>query len=436
MKGDMSFPGWRMMTGMVAAFGLGFWVAQGSGGGNERRDGSWNGSNLRPDGDSREGGSSKAHRGKPWQDAKARVLQRWEASPAVLVDFDLREETLRLLEKTPVADLEVWMRELRPLVQTDYDKDIPALLREMIAKVLIERCGGEFVRSLDRNPLEDGDYDLEDLMNHWTRHDPIAVLEWLDEGNLPEEIEQDIESYMEDALVDLSGKDPEEFERRLSAMDSDTRESVLDDYAYRRASAEYRAELLERAARSPHGEALALYRGLTRREAANDLTRAIATLQEIGISAADRATMDDGLVSGFMDDSDGLVEDTSRAMQGWVERNPERGAPGELLEAFGNWTQSHPEKAGDWVAKQPSGLQYDAFARQWIEERAHSRDRDLAQAIGIAARISDPDIRAEANRLMKEAWQPYDAATAAEWERNLPAGDRERLSRDLPANER
>jgi hypothetical protein len=177
---------------------------------------------------------------------------------------------------------------------------------------------------------------------------------------------------------------------------------------------------------------MALYQGLIRREAANDLKRAIATLQEIGIPAADRATMDDGIVSWFMNDFDGLVEDKSLVMQGWMERNPERRVPGELLEAFGNWSQTHPGKAGAWVANQPAGLQYDAFARQFVEERVNTRDRHLAEVVAIAARINDPNIRAEANRLLKESWQPHDAAAAAEWEENLPAGDRERLTRDSP----
>lgn len=423
-----------MIAGIAAAFTGGYLMAKVS------RSGMQDGSGLQEktrsglEVASRLDGGERINRDSSWQKTKARVFERWQASPSVLVDFDLLEETRRLLEKSPVADLEVWMRELRPLRYTDFDKDIPDLLRELILEVLVERGGGEFVRSLAENPLKDGNFDLYELMDHWIRHDPKTVLEWLDGGNLPEEIAEDLVDYKEDSIEELSGKDPVEFERRLATLDAETRESVLENYAYRMGTLEKRAGLLERAARSPHGEAMALYDGLLRREAADDPRIAINTLEELGVSTTDRATLDDRLVSGLMNVSslNGTLQDKSPVLQSWIERNSERGIPSRILEEFNDWSLVDSERAVAWLAKLDSGFQYDALAMRLVYERTRSDEEDLEEIVGLAARIGDFNTRAEANRRIKKVWKPDEAAKVAEWEQNLPEEDQERLKRDFP----
>lgn len=422
-----------MAAVIAVAFGAGYWGTKASGGSRGSDGGFHNRSSISSDKASAESGSRK-FTGIPWQEAKARVIKRWEASPSVVLDFDLNEQTLRLLEKAPVAELEVWMRELRPMDHADWNENIPSLLRQMIIKVLVERSGVEFIRSLARNPVEDEGFDLDEIMHYWTEHDPLAVLEWLDGGNLPEAIAEDVDYHKEVALEKLSGKDPVEFERRLAAVDAEARESILETYAYRRGTSEHRAGLLERAAGSPHGEAMALYQGLLRRESKHDLRQAIATLQDLGVSTEDRATLDVRLVSGLMNDSrfDGLVEDKSPVLQSWIERNPERRVPSVILEEFNDWSMIDSERAVAWLAKLNSGFQHDDLAKRLVYERTRSEDVDLTELLGIAARIGDFNIRAEANRRIKKAWKPDDAAIVAEWEKNLPEKDRERLKRDVP----
>jgi hypothetical protein len=156
-----------------------------------------------------------------WEEVKARVVNRWEASPAPMVDYELRDETMRVLEKVPVADLEAWLRAIRPDDDKD-DLDIPMQLREMILKVLARRGGSSFILSLAGNPTMEADGDVDDAVDHWLEHDPVAALDWM-EGEVPEVIAESLDDYREDALVSLAGKDPAEFEKRLIRADSDLR---------------------------------------------------------------------------------------------------------------------------------------------------------------------------------------------------------------------
>lgn len=432
MKRKPSYSRLLAVACIAAAFGFGYLASHRSKSSRESSGDLQSDAGYGHEGVSSKGEDRDFNRNKSWSEVKTRVLDRWRASPSVVVDFDLHEETLRLLENTPVADLDGWMRELRPISDTDWDKDIPDLMREMIMKVLVKRCGSDFVRSLADHPLDDASFDLSDVMDYWLKHDPKTVLEWLESGNPPKEVADDFERYQEDAIQELPKKHPEEFERRIALMDAHSREIVLEWHSYRMGDTENRAGLLERAAKSPHGEAIALYDGLLRREAESNPRRAVATLQGLVVSEDDRGTLDDRLVSGAMTDLrlDASSEDRSPVLQGWVERNPNRRVPTKLLEEFGTWSQNDPERALAWVAKQASGFQYDAMAKQLFGNYAQTSEKNLTEWVDIASRIGDSDIRAEANRILKKEWETQNPKNIADWEKKRSAEDRERLSRE------
>jgi len=396
-----------------------------------------------------------------WQEVKARVMGRWEASPSVSVDFELRDETLRMLEKAPDADLEAWRMELRLVEEDaiDHDKNVPLMLREMILKVLARRGGGEFIRSLAATTEEDGKGDVADAMEHWMERDPVAVMDWLD-GEVPEVIADDVDDYREDAvrywtkrdpaaaldwlggevpkviagdladyredaLMSLMMKDPAEFERRLSQVDAEVREMVLDDYAWMNGTAEGRDGLLARAAGSPHEEAMALWSGLIRREGDDDPARAYATLRELDVSEEDRAELDERLMYSLLHVGRFSSEkiDGIGVMRAWAARNPGDEVSKRTLESFGRWSESDPDQAAAWVGELPDGGRYDAFAKTLMKERIEKHEATA----GMIARIGDGDIRAAMQRQLKESWVESDADAAAEWERGLPEEDRERL---------
>ena len=420
-----------MAGGLLVAFGFGYLAARssniGRGSGDRFQMNSSNGSDEL----SSEDGIRKFTAEKQWQETKARVIKHWKASPAARVDFELIEETMVVLERTPSPDLEKWMREF----PVDGDDDYPAYLHDMILKVLARRGGGTFIRSLAENEKDD-DYDIVSAIHYWIDNDPLAVMDWLDRNDLQKILMENIESYREEALLELSGKDVNEFERRLATVNPDTRQSVLEDYAYRRGTAENRLEILTRAASSPQGEAMALWMGLIRREAVDDPEHAAATLKDIKISDADRADLDDRFVVGLMNDFefDGVVKDKSAAMQGWVERNPARQIPEKIMGAFGEWCRSNSGGATAWVEKQQTGIQYDYLADVVICQGAEEQEVKHHELAELAARITNQNIRAEVNRCLRESWQAKDSAAATEWERTLPNTDQERLGSVAPSN--
>jgi len=365
---------------------------------------------------------------KSWEAVKEPVVKRWEASPGVTVDFELRDETLRLLEKTPTADLEAWMRALRPTKWTDDDKDVPLQLREMLMTVLVQREGASFIRSLDEHPLEGGGIDVSEAVDHWIRHDPVAVLDWLD-GEVPEEIERRLDSYREDSFECLSVKDPAEFERRVVLEDAEMREGLLERHAIRKGSGEGRAGLLAKAAASPHGDAMALWQGLLRREGMDDPARAYATLKELDVSPEDRAELDEDLVFHLLYPARSLVveptngTDGSDVMQAWVERNTGESVSERMLRTFGMWSESDPERAAMWVAEQPAGFRHEAFGKVLHEEPIDHPE----EFAGKVARIGDADVRHAMQRRLKASWREKNPEEAAEWEKGLPEEERERL---------
>jgi hypothetical protein len=255
-------------------------------------------------------------------------------------------------------------------------------------------------------------------------HDPIAALEWLD-GEVPEAIAEDRDGHREDALESLMKKDPAEFEKRLSHVNAEVREAVLEDYGWLNGTAEGRDELLARAAESPHGEAMALWSGLIRREGDENPARAYATLSELDVSLKDRTELDERLMSSLL--YQGLYStekiDGIGVMRAWVMRHPGDEVSESTLESFGRWSGSDPDQAAAWVDELPPGARYDAFAKALIGQRIGEHE----EVAGIVARIGDDDLRAAMQRRLKESWLRIDADAAAEWERGLPEEEREGL---------
>lgn len=191
---------------VAASFAAGYLASGGAA--KDRRSGESSDRRFRMDppgnGDNRTGRG--ALEGKPWEDSKERLMKLWEASPALRVDFELRDETRRLLERVSDTDLESWLRELRSDDEyEDSDRDIQLQMHDMVLTVLAPRGADALIRSLAERPTDRGEEDLMEAMDLWTRHDPAAVLAWL-EGPVPDAIKVDLEDYREDAIDELELK--------------------------------------------------------------------------------------------------------------------------------------------------------------------------------------------------------------------------------------
>lgn len=203
MKAKLPYPQLCLVATVALSFAAGYLASGGTA--KDRKRGESSGRQLRMD--SPGNGENRAGRGaiegKPWEDTKGRLMKLWEASPAVRVDFELRDETRRLLERVSNADLEAWLRELRSDDEDeDSDRDIQLQMHDMVLTVLIPRGADALIRSLAERPTDRGDEDLMEAMDLWTRHDPAAVLAWL-VGPVPDAIKVDLEDYREDAIDEL-----------------------------------------------------------------------------------------------------------------------------------------------------------------------------------------------------------------------------------------
>ncbi|RYD20623.1 MAG: hypothetical protein EOP88_14365 [Verrucomicrobiaceae bacterium] len=138
-----------------------------------------------------------------WLEAQEQVRKRWEKSPAIFVDFELRDETRQLMEQIPVQDLEIWLRTLRAEYDDHLERDLPRDLREMILLTVVRRGPGTLIRSLAEHPVKDWEDAVEDAMYLWTKSDPASVLKWLD-GDVSESMKTELEYYRDVASDNLT----------------------------------------------------------------------------------------------------------------------------------------------------------------------------------------------------------------------------------------
>jgi len=372
--------------------------------------------------------SPKTIEGKSWQVAKEQLIRRWETSPAAYSDFPLHEESYALLEKVAVADLETWLldinTELNDIDECEYKRD----MQKMVFRVLAHRSPEHLIQFLSSHQTEAWELENEDVMDIWIEHDPVAALAWLDKGNLPEDLREDSEDYLEDAIVKLAVKDPAGFEKRLARVSQESRESILHDYAFRAGTALGRAALLERASQSEHAEAMALWKGLLRREGENQPEKAYATLQQLDVSDADRVMLDLDLLKWILPNNPSSRDTGAEAMRKWLERNPAQSVPAILLETYMRWFSSDSQGAGDWIINQLPEARYDTFARLAIEQRVTEEKDNFPLFAKLAGRITNSATRWESQRLLKKSWQSKDPVAASEWEMKLPIPDQEKLN--------
>ncbi|MCW1886987.1 hypothetical protein OKA04_19770 [Luteolibacter flavescens] len=410
-----------MICAVAAAFATGYTTSRVSSGGRDSGADSAGNPSPSRESDSR-AAASHSTEDRPWKEVQQRIVSRWEASPGITVDFELRDETERALERIPPEDLETWMRNLRSTMWTDRDEDVPYELCRMLLKVLAQRGGGDFIQALNRNPMEHDQDDVSEAMGHWITHDPAAALDWL-AGEVPEVISEDLDDHRADALITLAGRDPVEFEKRFDReTDPDLREVAQEAHARLWGTPEERDELLARAETASHGEAMAIREGVLMREGMEDPEQAFATLAALEISPEDRDDLDERLVSSLFYWNPFTREkiDRSAVMRAWTTRHPDDELPGSILGGFSDWSRSDPNGSITWLAELPPGNQYDTLAKTLIE----TGTREHEGVASVIERISDEEIRAEMLRRLKESWQADNPDAAAAWESGLPEKDR------------
>ncbi len=361
--------------------------------------------------------------GQAWKTRKEQLIQKWEVSPSVYYDFPLHEETRAILEKVPISELEKWFLEINSFLAHNDECGIKLKMQYMVFLVLAHRSPERLIQLLAVHSEEASNFSIEEALSIWIKKDPLSVLKWLENADIPEILREDVDDCVEEALVKLAVSDPAEFEKRIAKVTPEVRESILQDYAYETSVASGRAAILGRAASSDHAEAMALWKGLLLRESKIHPEKAYKTLNQLTISEVDRMTLDLKLVEWTMssntDNSDRGVE----FMQTWLERNPQRSVPVVMLEFYIKWFGSDAHNACDWVAKRLSEERYNTFVKFVIEQRINDNDEDYPLFAKLADQITDSSTRTASLRLVKNSWHSKNPSAANEWQRTLSEED-------------
>lgn len=365
--------------------------------------------------------------GEIWKAEKVKLIKRWEASPSAYSDFPLHEATHAILEKVPTSELEIWFLEINAYLSHNDEWGVNPDLQEMIFLVLAKRNPERLMQFLEANSEEESNFSIEDVLSIWIKQEPLSALKWLENGNIPEKLREDFDNFIEDTLVKLSVKDPIEFENRLARVDSELRESILQDHAYLVGIASGRAAILDRAASSEHAEAMALWKGLLRRESEINPEKSYATLNQLAISEADRTALDLDLVKWILSYKSTIPDHRAEFIRTWLERNPQRSAPSVMVETYIEWFENDSQKASDWISKRLPDAHYDRFATQLIEQRIHDNQADYPLFAQLADQITDSTARTASLRLVKDTWHSKNPTAASEWQGSLTAEDREAL---------
>jgi hypothetical protein len=168
--------------------------------------------------------------GEPWNELNQRLTALWESSPCVLVDYELREKSRKMLEELPANDLAEWAALPIPKEIIDYDKNIPERLRDFIIESLPAHSYAKLIGMLALQNRDDSIslYRIDDVVTLWTMRDPASLLNWL-EGSLPASVNENLNEYREEALLEFAKIDPEAFAIQIKKVDPEVRENVLEE---------------------------------------------------------------------------------------------------------------------------------------------------------------------------------------------------------------
>ncbi|QJE94309.1 hypothetical protein [Luteolibacter luteus] len=350
-------------------------------------------------------------------EVKQKLKDLWRASPSSGLNWDLDQETHRMLATLAPEELEAFFKEL-PNTGTG----LPAhfMLRLEVLKAwavkdgpaAIERCvsGGRmdfFCRSL--------------AIGAWGEADAEAALAWLKRDDLPESVVKHRQMMLSNLVSNLSRSDFDRAAKELSMLSEGDRDSMIS----RLVSEGFEQGavidgLLEMARRGvPEGKVSEADEEILSTEARRDPEAAVARLAALeNIDAGERARLDLVILNS--------ETDKGKAFQDWLARNPDlESIPEAAWSTLSIAITSDAGKVAEWLGKMPEGGFRDEFYERAIRGFASLRNFD--DAVHFSSRISDPAIRADALRALDAVWKSTDAGAAGEWRKSLPKADREAL---------
>jgi len=376
----------------------------------------WESSGGSGDWNSESGGAKKTsgEAALSWDERKTMLFKRWKSSPCTSGDFELQEESRQFLDRVPVPDLEAWIREL-PSTSND-ETDIRPYLRRFILEALAPRAGGYLVKSLAVHPPNQGDMDdARAALRSWLQSDPAAALAWMERGEVPASLKDEIEGARADARTSLDWKDPEAFEKRLAGLNEEDRLEALASFACEASfDPEKREVVLRRISTASPEDAKALRGPLLRTMGQENWRLAVGTMVSLPMPDEERADIDLSLTTeaAKIGQFFGPRPEQAEIMQGWLDRNPGEALPEKYLEVTEGWSSRDEEGYRSWLERQPAGKRRDILAAQLIRGNlANGNPSELEERVGL---IQDEALRAEVRQQVETARLEKEAREAKE----------------------
>jgi hypothetical protein len=368
---------------------------------------------------------SHGHRSEP-PEARARrvaavkeqVKRLWMVHSEYGLNWELDDETHRLLATLDAEDLKAFLHEVPPM------GGLPShtFLRLEIVKAWAVKDGPGAVAGCSVGHRIDHLVRARAL-GAWGGVAPDAALAWLRQEDLPGDLEQYRGPMRSNLFRDLAKSHFALVEKELPLLGANDRSSLLPTLVSAAAEQNLPVDGLLAMARefTPEGKMSEAEKWLFMDLAAKDPEAALGRIQSAEHLGEEERRELDGIVLSRQAGSS-----PATAFDAWLERNP---GIDSIPEAAGNTVanamQSRREEMIGWIGSLPEGQLRDQFHERGIRSLAGMRR--FEDAVRLSSGISDSATRATALIVLRDFWKNADPAAAGKWLESLPAADRQLL---------
>ncbi|WP_035601755.1 hypothetical protein [Haloferula sp. BvORR071] len=345
---------------------------------------------------------------------KQRLKNLWLSTPENAINFELHNETHRLLAGLEASELSDFFGELPP------PGGLPAhvFFRLEVLKAWARKDGPAAVLNC-ASGLNSDTYCRARAIGAWCDADPDAALAWLHSADLPSEPNLG-RILRANLLGTLARTDLARVIDELPRLDQRERLSIARDLVVMASDQKEQLEKLLAVAResTPQGKMSAAEENLLLKTTKADPQAALDQLDSAThLDASERKRLDISVLDAH------AYEAPVPAFAQWLERNPGMDSfPQEAHSTLSLALANHTEAMSAWLEHMPTGQLRDSFYEHGV--CAFAESGRFEEALRFSSSIADPVMRDDSLRAMHAFWKTIDAAGAREWIQSLPSTDR------------
>lgn len=349
---------------------------------------------------------------------KQKIKGLWMAAPENSINWELQNETHRLLAGLEPDELSAFFLELPPSGLSSY-----LFLRFEVAKAWALKDGPGAVMGCGVGHRIDFLCRIR-AMGAWGAKDPNGALAWLRSAEMPAEPNGLRRSLRTNLLEDLAESNLGLVMEELGRLDPEERQALVPDLAAvaSKGNPEQLQKLLEMAREAtPEGKMSDAEERLLRQTARTDPEAALRQIEASSqLDAPERKRLDLAVLDAQAERA------PVAALEQWLARNPGMEAiPEDARRAVASALNEEEKEFSAWLEGMPAGNLRDDFYELSI--RALAERRRFDEALRFSGGISDPAIRADSLRALHSFWKTADPSGAAKWLQTLPTAERDLL---------